>query len=74
MLATGFIDEEEKTVFLNEGFDVYSFFEIFQGEDIRDYGYNSDNTASHFNVSGCSLIATALGNYIQKHYAISKDK
>ena len=74
LLATGFIDEEEKTVFLNEGFDVYSFFEIFQGEDMRDYGYNPDNTASHFNVNGCSLIATALGNYIQKHYAISKDK
>jgi len=74
LLATGFIDEEEKAVFFKAGFDVYSFFEIFQDEDMRDYGYNPDNTAGHFNASGCSLIAKALADHIQKHYAISKDK
>ena len=41
---------------------------------MRDYGYNPDNTASHFNVSGCSLIAKALADYIQNHYVILKDK
>ena len=74
LIATGFIDEEERTIFLKEGFDVYSFLEIFQDEDMRDYGYNHDNTADHFNTNGCSLIAKALADYIQKHYAISKDK
>src|SRR5882724_10658873 len=74
LLVTGFIDEEEKAVFLKENFDVYSFFEIFQNKDMRDYGYNPDNTADHFNASGCSLIAKALADYIQNHYVISKDK
>ena len=74
LLVTGFIDEEEKAIFLKESFDVYSFFEIFQNKDMRDYGYNPDNTADHFNASGCSLIAKALADYIQKHYVISKDK
>jgi hypothetical protein len=41
---------------------------------MRDYGYNPDNTADHFNANGCSLIAKALADYIQKHYTISKDK
>jgi len=50
------------------------FFEIFQDEDMRDYGYNPDNTADHFNANGYSLIAKALADYIQKHYTISKDK
>jgi lysophospholipase L1-like esterase len=74
LIATGFIDEEEKAVFLKEGFAVYSFFEIFQDKDMRVYGYNPDNTASHFDANGCSVIARALAEYIQKHYAISKDK
>jgi hypothetical protein len=41
---------------------------------MRVYGYNPDNTASHFDANGCSVIARALAEYIQKHYAISKDK
>src|SRR5215510_6279719 len=30
LLATGFIEDKEKEVFLKEGFDVYSFYEIFK--------------------------------------------
>ena len=72
LLATGFIDEEEKAVFLSEGFDIYSFFEIFQGKDMRYYGYNPDDTASHFNANGCYLAAEALADYIQKQYVIPR--
>jgi hypothetical protein len=71
-LATGFIGEEEKTAFLQEGFDVYSFYEIFQGQDMREYGYDPDNTKSHFNAKGCYFVGTFLADYIQKHYAIAQ--
>jgi lysophospholipase L1-like esterase len=74
LIATGFIDEEEKAIFLHEGFAVYSFFEIFRDEDMRAYGYNPENTADHFNADGCYFIAKALADYIQKHYPISKDE
>ena len=74
LLATGFIEEEEKVVFLKEGFDVYSFYEIFKDKNMMDYDYNPDNTSTHFNAQGCSLIGKALAYYIQKHYPISKDK
>ena len=74
LLATGFIEEEEKTVFLKEGFDVYSFSEIFQDKDMREYGYNPDNTASHFNAQGCYIIGQALATYIHKHYTIVKNQ
>jgi hypothetical protein len=74
LLATGFIGEEEKAVFLKEGFDVYSFYEMFKDKDMRDYGYNPDNTQSHFNAKGCYFIGEALAAYIQKHYAIAKDQ
>ncbi len=74
LLATGFIDEEQKTILLKEGFDVYSFYEIFQDKDVRDYGYDPDNTKSHFNAQGCYVVGTFLADYIQKHYAIAKDQ
>ena len=74
LLATGFIEEEKSILFLKEGFDVYSFYEIFQDKDIREYGYNPDNTKSHLNVKGCYLVGEFLADYIQKHYAIAKDQ
>ena len=74
LLATGFIEEEEKVAFLREGFDVYSFYEIFKDKNMQEYGYNPDNTASHFNAQGCYMIGKALADYIQKHYTIVKDQ
>ena len=68
LLATGFIEEKEKRIFLNEEFDVYSFYEMFQGKDMRDYDYNPDYTASHFNAKGYYIIGEVIGDYIQKHY------
>ena len=74
LLATGFIEDKEKEFFLNEGFDVYSFYEIFKERDMREYGYNPDNTTSHFNTQGCYMIGKALAEHVQKHYAIVKDE
>ena len=74
LLATGLIEDQEKKLFLKEGFDVYSFYEIFKEKDMREYGYNPDDTTSHFNTQGCYILGKALAEYIQKHYAIIKDQ
>jgi hypothetical protein len=34
LLATGFIEDKEKELFIKEGFDVYSFYEIFKEKDM----------------------------------------
>ena len=60
MLATGFIGAEERADFLNEGFKVYSFYEIFEGRDMQDYGYDPANTADHFEAQGNDYIGKAL--------------
>ena len=69
MLAMGFIGEEERAVFQEAGFDVYSFYEMFAGRDMRDYGYDPENTADHFDAQGNDFIGKALAEYIQRHYA-----
>jgi hypothetical protein len=74
LFATGFIEDKEKEFFLKEGFDVYSFYDIFKEKDMREYGYNPDDTRSHFNAQGCYMVGKALAEYIQKHYAIVKDQ
>ena len=74
LLATGFIEDKEKEFFLKEGFEVYSFYEIFERKDMLVYGYNPDDTTSHFNAQGCYMIGKALAEYIQKHYTIVKDQ
>jgi hypothetical protein len=74
LLATGFIEDKEKELFLKDGFDVYSFYEIFKEKDMLAYGYNPDDTTSHFNAQGCYMIGKALAEYIQKHYTIVKDQ
>jgi len=74
LLATGFIEDKEKEFFLKEGFDVYSFYEVFKEKDMREYGYNPDDTTSHFNAQGCYMIGKALAEYVQKHYTIVKDQ
>src|SRR4029453_15385752 len=70
LLATGFIEDKEKELFLKEGFDVYSFYEIFEGKDMLAYGYNPDDTTSHFNAQGCFMVGKVLAEYIQKYYAV----
>jgi hypothetical protein len=74
LLATGFIEDAEKEILLKAGFDVYSFYEIFKDQDTRVYGYNPEDTRSHFNAEGCYIIGKILAEYIQQHYALVKDQ
>lgn len=68
VLATGIISDDERAVFLKEGFAVYSFNDIFQDKDMKDYGYNYNNTADHFDARGNDVIGKALAEYIGAHY------
>lgn len=70
LLATGFIEAGEQQVFVQEGFRVYAFADIFQGQDTRQYGYDPDDTATHLNAPGCALIGHALAAYIAAHYPL----
>ncbi len=70
LLATGFITDVERQVFLQAGFAVYAFADMFQGQDMRQYGYNPDDTATHFDAQGCRVIGQALAAYITAHYHI----
>jgi lysophospholipase L1-like esterase len=68
VLATGIIGEDERAVFLKEGFAVYSFNDIFKDKDMKDYGYNYTNTVDHFDARGNDVIGQALADYIAVHY------
>lgn len=70
LLATGFIEAAERQVFQREGFDVYAFTDIFQGQDTRPYGYHPEDTATHFDATGCRLIGQALATYLAAHYPL----
>ncbi|MBM3223693.1 MAG: SGNH/GDSL hydrolase family protein [Candidatus Tectomicrobia bacterium] len=70
LLATGFIEPTEQSVFVQAGFAVYTFADMFHGQDTRTYGYDPAYTAGHFNASGCVVIGTALADYIARHYLL----
>ena len=71
-LATGFIENRNRDLYVASGFHVYSFFEIFDGLDMRDYGYEPANTATHFSDNGSDLIGKAIANYIGSGFHLSK--
>ena len=69
LIATGFVKEEDRELFQSAGFDVYSFYDIFQSLHTYDYGTYSDRrTSGHFNEAGCHWIASKLADYIKTHY------
>jgi hypothetical protein len=63
-LATGFIEERDRNLYEKSGLPVYSFFEIFDGRDMRDFGYNTLNTSDHFSDRGSDFIGQAIANFI----------
>ena len=70
-LATGFIEDHDETLYDSVGFQVYSFSEIFKGADMREYGYDPRNTASHFTNEGSDFIAKKLADFIQAHFDLT---
>ena len=67
-LATGFIDDRDRNLYQSSGFQVYSFFQIFRGLDMRDYGYDPANTAGHFSDKGSDFIGRSLASFISANF------
>ena len=63
-IATGFIEDRDRGLYEASGFQVCSFFQIFQGLAIRDYGYDPARTGSHFTDRGSDFIGKALAEFI----------
>jgi hypothetical protein len=70
ILATGFIEDRDRTLYETSGFQVYSFFQIFRGLDMRDYGYDPADTKSHFNDNGSDFIGKGIADFVYAHYSL----
>jgi GDSL-like Lipase/Acylhydrolase family len=66
-LATGFIEDQDRSLYETSGFQVYSFFQIFRQLDMRDYGYDPAFTDGHFLENGSDLIGKVLADFIGKN-------
>jgi hypothetical protein len=72
-LATGFIEDRDRNLYEASGFQVYSFFQIFHGLDMREYGYNPAATWTHFSDKGSDFIGKALADYIATNFSLSRN-
>ena len=68
-LATGFIEDRDRNLYEASGFQVYSFFQIFHGFNIRDYGYDPALTDDHFSDKGADFIGRSLASFINANFA-----
>ena len=68
-LATGFIEDRDRDLYESSGFQVYSFFQIFHGLDMRDYGYDPANTLGHFSDKGSDFIGISLASFISANFS-----
>jgi len=72
LMATGFIETGDEALYEEAGFQVRSFYRIFEGVKMQDHGYNPARTSGHFKESGSDLIAEALARFISTNFRISK--
>src|SRR5262249_48627313 len=68
-LATGFIEDRDRNLYEASGFQVYSFFQIFRGLDMRDYGYDPAHTDGHFSEKGSDFVGRSLALLINANFA-----
>jgi len=66
--ATGFIEDRDRNLYEASGFQVYSFFQIFRGLNLRDYGYDPADTSSHFSDAGSDFIGRSLASFINANF------
>jgi hypothetical protein len=68
-LATGFIEERDRSLYRTSGFEVYTFFDMFEGLDMRPFGYDPARTEGHFSDRGNAFIGHALAGYIRDRFS-----
>ncbi|MDD5449084.1 MAG: GDSL-type esterase/lipase family protein [Candidatus Omnitrophica bacterium] len=64
LVATGFIEDWQREVLLNNSFKIYTFNEMFTKPDRNMYEYDPLNTSTHFNETGCDIIGKKLAKFI----------
>ncbi len=74
VIATGFIEEEDRAVFSRAGFTVYSFFDMIDRGDMAQYGYDPARTDSHFEADGSERIGRALAEFISARHGADIDE
>jgi hypothetical protein len=72
VLATGFIESSDERLYTEAGMQVYSFFTIFEGQDMRRYGYDPARTDGHFSVRGNDAIGKALARYVRDNFTLRR--
>ena len=65
LIATGFIEDRDRSLYEEAGFQVYSFLEIFRGLDMHDFGYDPAIPADHFADRGSDFIGKALADFVK---------
>jgi len=63
-VASGFIEDADVSLYRTAGFQVYTFFDMFRGQNMRAYGYDPDHNETHFRDSGNDFIGQALAAYV----------
>jgi hypothetical protein len=74
IIATGFIENWQRVVLLDNGFKIYTFDEIFGVIDKNVYGYDPLRTSSHFNEKGYDVIGKKLADVIFNLYLKNEHK
>jgi hypothetical protein len=69
-LATGFIEDQDRSLCETAGFKVNSFFQIFQGFNMEAYGYNPGSTTGHFSDLGSDFIGKAIADFIRENFVL----
>ncbi len=69
-VATGFIERKDEALYRGAGFSVFSFFEMFEGHNMLDYGYDVRDTSDHFSDRGADFIGLALAQFIKRNYPL----
>jgi hypothetical protein len=69
LIATGLIEAADRGVFERAGFEVLSFYDIFEGRDMRlEGGYDPADSSDHFDVRGSEIIAVALAEASRRRW------
>jgi hypothetical protein len=71
LVATGFIEPEERALYESSGFQVLSFYDIFAGERLETFGYDPHRTDTHFGIQGSDRIGSGLATFVAARFAVS---
>jgi len=67
LVGTGMIAQDDRSIFEEAGFEVYSFYDAFEGFDLlRDGGYDPADTSDHFDERGNLILGRRLAEFVHE--------